>query len=975
MATENALELARLGHFTDPEHAPYKVVHQMSIARLRRYGGDQHRPAIDAPVLLIPPLMVTAEIYDVAPDISGVTALTQLGLDVWVIDFGSPENIEGGMKRTLDDHVKAVSKAVDLVRETTGHDVHLMGYSQGGMFAYQVAAYRASEGLASLVTFGSPVDIHRNLPMIDDTIAGRMFELAQGAVDAPIDKLEGLPGFLTSTGFKLLAVHKEVGQLVDFVRKLHDRQALEKREARRRFLGGEGFVAWPGPALKTFIDEFVVHNRMLSGGFVIDGRTVTLSDIRCPVLFFVGERDTIANESAIRAIRDAAPNAELFEVSMRAGHFGLVVGNHAMSFTWPTVASWVRWREGAGPKPSVLQAPPPLEEPEEAGFEEVDFDVKLFYQTIAGTVGAWWQRLGRATTDFTDQLDSFRWQVPRLSVLQQMRPDTRISLGLALSEQATSNPEGTFFLWEGRAFSYAQADRRVDNVVRGLIRCGVSRGDLVAVLMGPRPSYLSVTAALSRLGAVPILLSPGRSRPTLEEAIHASAPRFLLADPDTAALGKELCDEVLVLGGANEERALPGGVVDMELIDPAAVELPGWYEPNPGCARDLALIMLTAGRGKKPRAAKITNQRWAFSAYGTAAACTLSPRDTVYCCLPLHHPAGMLVTVGGSLVGGSRLALATHFDPDAFWDYVRRYGATVVFYAGEMLRELLRAQPSATDNQNPIRLFAGSGLRRDVWRSVVDRFGPVGILEFYASTEGNAVLANASGEKVGALGRPLPGSTEVELGRYDFDNGEFVRDEHGLLLRCDTDEEGVLLARLDGAHPPASFTGGAEAGKRLLQGVFEPDDTWFITWDVLRRDDDGDYWFVDRVSRILRTPHGRVATRSIENALYGFEPLRHTVVYGVQEGGFDRPVAVVATHGDRGIDLQAWNEFAAGLDPSERPAWLKRVERIPMTDGFRPNKSTIESEPIDFAAELFVYDETAERYRLADPKGPSARLG
>ena len=137
-----------------------------------------------------------------------MTALVRQGLDVWVIDFGSPEDEEGGMKRTLDDHVKAVSDAVDFVRGATGHDVHLMGYSQGGMFAYQTAAYRASEGLASLVTFGSPVDIHRNLPMIDDTIAGRLFELAQGAVDAPIDKLEGLPGFLTSTGFKLLAVSR-----------------------------------------------------------------------------------------------------------------------------------------------------------------------------------------------------------------------------------------------------------------------------------------------------------------------------------------------------------------------------------------------------------------------------------------------------------------------------------------------------------------------------------------------------------------------------------------------------------------------------------------------------------------------------------------------------------------------------------------------------------------------------------------------
>ncbi len=973
MATENALELARLGHFTDPEHAPYKIAHQMRIARLRRYGGDDHRPTVPAPVLLIPPLMVTAEIYDVAPDISGVTALTRSGLDVWVIDFGSPEQEEGGMKRTLDDHVKAVSDAIDFVRNTTGHDIHLLGYSQGGMFAYQTAAYRASEGIASLVTFGSPVDIHRNLPKIDDTIAGRVFELAQQALDAPLDKLEGLPGFLTSTGFKLLAVHKEVGQLLDFVSKLHDRQALEKREARRRFLGGEGFVAWPGPALKKFIDEFVVHNRMLSGGFVIDGRTVTLADIRCPVLFFVGERDTIANESAIRAIRGAAPNAELHEVSMRAGHFGLVVGKQAMSFTWPTVAAWVRWREGIGAEPEAVKQPPRLEEPEEAEFEDVDFDVELFYQSLTGAIGAFWKRFGRAATDLGDELDSLRWQVPRLSVLQQMQPDTRVSLGLSLSEQAKSHPDGTFFLWEGRAFSYAQADRRVDNVVRGLIRCGVARGEPVAVLMEPRPSYLSVTAALSRLGAVPVLLSPSRPRETLEEAIHGSAVRRLIADPQSAELGKALCEEVFVLGGAGEERTLPSGVVDMEQIDPDEVELPGWYEPNPGRARDLAMIILTAGRGKKPRAAKISNQRWAFSAYGTAAACTLSPRDTVYCCLPLHHPAGMLVTVGGGLVGGSRLALGTGFQPQTFWQDVRRYGATVVFYAGDMLRELLRPEPSAGDNQNPIRLFAGSGLRRDVWRQIVDRFGPVGILEFYASTEGNAVLANASGEKVGALGRPLPGSAEVELVRYDFEEGSFVRDEDGLLARCETDEAGVLVARLDADHPLASFTGGDESGRRLFRGVFEPDDIWFITWDVLRRDAEGDFWFVDRASRMLRTADGIVATRTIEDALYDFPALRQTVVFGIRGEGTDRAVAVVATHGNRALNLQAWNEFAATLNPSKRPKWLKRVERIPMTDGFRPDKAVIESEPLESGAELFVYDETAECYRPADTAEPSLR--
>jgi putative long chain acyl-CoA synthase len=332
-----------------------------------------------------------------------------------------------------------------------------------------------------------------------------------------------------------------------------------------------------------------------------------------------------------------------------------------------------------------------------------------------------------------------------------------------------------------------------------------------------------------------------------------------------------------------------------------------------------------------------------------------------------------LVTVGGGLVGGSRLALATRFDPETFWADVRRYGATVVFYAGEMLRELLYAEPSASDNENPIRLFAGSGLRRDVWRRIIDRFGPVGILEFYAATEGNAVLANASGEKVGALGRPLPGSAEVALVGYDFETGEFRRDEHGLLVRCEDGEPGVLLARLDADHPLASFTAGDEAGRRLLQGVFDAEDTWFITWDVLRRDADGDFWFVDRASRMLRTKAGVVATRSIEDALYGFVALRHTVVYGIEQDGVDRPVAVLVTQGNRGLDLAAWNEFVAGLDPRERPAWVKRVERIPMTDGFRPDKSALESSPLGAGAELFAYDETSQRYGVMPRDGSAVR--
>src|SRR5207237_888791 len=134
------------------------------------------------------------------------------------------------------------------------------------------------------------------------------------------------------------------------------------------------------------------------------------------------------------------------------------------------------------------------------------------------------------------------------------------------------------------------------------------------------------------------------------------------------------------------------------------------------------------------------------------------------------------------LVGGSRLALASKFDPQTFWDEVRRYGVSVVYYAGEMCRRLVDAPPVLGEKNNPVRLFAGSGMRKDVWRQLVARFGPVGVLELYASTEANTVLANARGKKIGSVGRPLPGSPDVAVAAWSFETDDFVRDGNGRLL-------------------------------------------------------------------------------------------------------------------------------------------------------------------------------------------------
>ena len=68
------------------------------------------------------------------------------GLDPWVIDFGSPDKVEGGMRRTLADHIVALSQAIDTVKDATGSDVHLVGYSQGGMWSLSGRGLPAFEG-------------------------------------------------------------------------------------------------------------------------------------------------------------------------------------------------------------------------------------------------------------------------------------------------------------------------------------------------------------------------------------------------------------------------------------------------------------------------------------------------------------------------------------------------------------------------------------------------------------------------------------------------------------------------------------------------------------------------------------------------------------------------------------------------------------------------------------------------------------
>ena len=250
----------------------------------------------------------------------------------------------------------------------------------------------------------------------------------------------------------------------------------------------------------------------------------------------------------------------------------------------------------------------------------------------------------------------------------------------------------------------------------------------------------------------------------------------IVADPELAARAREAgAAEVLVLGGGGEERDLGRGVIDMERIDPDAVEPPAWYRPEPG-PRPRPRVHPLHRRGRAhPRQ---PDHERALGAVGV--------RDRV--------GRGALRRRHG-LRGDADLPPLGAADEHRRRDRRRRAagdGARLrpgdVLGRGAPLRDhgrLLHLDDAARDRRRPGRTRASATTRSGCSSAPGCRAGSGAgssaasprraCSSSTRSTEGEAILVNLSGEKPGCKGRPLPGSAEVRLAAYDFADGPAAR--------------------------------------------------------------------------------------------------------------------------------------------------------------------------------------------------------
>ncbi len=577
--------------------------------------------------------------------------------------------------------------------------------------------------------------------------------------------------------------------------------------------------------------------------------------------------------------------------------------------------------------------------------------------------------LSRLRSDFAYAAGLLR--VVRATRIATKRPDR--TLGDHLSEWAAQHGDRPALSNEREAYSYAKLDARANSYARWARARGLAKGDTVALLMPNRPEYVAIWFGLVRAGLGVALVNTNLTGAGLAHSLAVVSAKAVIVD--SALLGALVTDApVFVYGETADGRPR----LDLEIAAFSDKGLSPEEKPALNLT-DAALYIYTSGTTGLPKAARITHSRALRIMLGFAAATGASARDRVYMCLPMYHTNGGIIALGLTLSVGGSAYIREKFSAKAFWSDCVREKCTLFVYIGELCRYLINSPPSPDERRHKIRACIGNGLRPDIYEAFQKRFRIRAVLEFYGSTEGNAVMVNFD-FKPGAIGRiPSWAATRfpMTLAAYDIDAETHPRDAAGYARMSAADEVGELLAEIrdDPRYPAARFDGYADAAAtsaKILRDMFKPGDAWFRTGDLMRRDARGYFYFVDRIGDTFRWKGENVSTTEVAEAISTFPGVREAIVYGVAAPGYEGRAGMAALVIDNiaEFDLDALRAHIEKALPSyARPLFLRFRTELEATGTFKPKKSALVAEgfdPAEIEEPLFFDDRAARLYRRLD---------
>ncbi|MFJ4378157.1 long-chain-fatty-acid--CoA ligase [Streptomyces albidoflavus] len=491
---------------------------------------------------------------------------------------------------------------------------------------------------------------------------------------------------------------------------------------------------------------------------------------------------------------------------------------------------------------------------------------------------------------------------------------------------AMTRPDKPALRYLGATTTWAQLSRRSLQLAAALAGHGVRKGDRVALLTLNHPWFVESVFAANSLGAMAVPLNFRLAPPELDHILSDCAPSALVVDaqllPQLARVpAADSVGTVIVIGG---EDAPQGRHLAYEalLTSTPPMELADISEES------TALIMYTSGTTGRPKGVMLSHRNLQVQAITCIQAMDIfDDSDVGFLTAPFFHIAGLGSVVANFLVGST---VVIHplgaFDPAAVLDAYEREGATIVFNVPQQW-DLICAQPNIDRRDLRLRVISwGAAPASDTTLHAMSESFPGALnVAVFGQTETSPVTCVLRGvdslRKLGSVGRPIP-TVQYRIVGPDM-NDVPVGEVGEIVYRGPTVTQGYWNKPRETAE---AFQGG-----------------WFHSGDLVRQDDDGFVWVVDRKKDMIISGGENIYCAEVENAIATHPSVVEVAVVGLPDERWGQvPVAHVALAPGTALSLAQLTGFLSGrLASYKMPKDLVVAEALPRNAGGKVIKSTL----------------------------------
>jgi long-chain acyl-CoA synthetase len=440
-----------------------------------------------------------------------------------------------------------------------------------------------------------------------------------------------------------------------------------------------------------------------------------------------------------------------------------------------------------------------------------------------------------------------------------------MTLGQMLAQTAERLPNKTAIRFRDQETTYADFDKRANQVANGLIALGVQPGDRVALLLHNLPLFMEAYYGILKAGAAVVPMNVLYKPAEIEYIVKDSGAKALLTlalfAPQALQAAANAPELQKVIVASPEE--MPGAVLWRDAFGQASEAAPNVSIGD----QDIAVIPYTSGTTGRPKGAMLTHRNLIANCEQCEHVERIKPQedDVVWIALPLFHIYAMNVGMNLTVKAGGTMALIERFEPASALESIQSNKCTVLYGAPPMFVVWAQMPDIRDYDLSSVRYIASGAAALPVKiMELFEGMAGVPISEGYGLTEASPVVtSNAAGPvtKPGTVGKPIPG---VEVRIVDADGGEVARGELGELI-C----RGENIMKGYWKQPEAT----AEALR----------DGWLYTGDLATVDEDGYISIVDRKKDMIIVSGYNVYPREVEEVLFKHPAVADVSVIGVPD--------------------------------------------------------------------------------------------